>query len=236
MAPSRIFSTLILGITIQGCTHSSHYTTKLNQPLEREVKTDKSISLINNLRDGNHSSASIGEELFIVNRYTTDKNEIITIVAPTEKKFPQSSVWSGTYNYNDGTSGDLTVYTTPSYYNGIIGVILDKKEQLATNKPLIQLEGRKAGRRWKLNQTGGFFTTPKKNIDSWALRYGGKNRSKYIFEIINKHEQKTTDILQTIHVTEINFHDGFIIRNVLIEGIGSDKHGVIQYKVTDNLK
>ncbi|RTR40189.1 hypothetical protein EKG38_05570 [Shewanella canadensis] len=225
-----LFSCLIL----QGCTYNS-YTTKLEEPIKRDVVSEQYLSSID-LNDKKYLSATIGDELFIMNRYITGKNEIITVNAPTGKKFPQNSTWTGTYKYNDGKSGDLIVYTTPEYYKGTIGVVLDENENLITDKPLVQLEGTKKGRRWALNKTGKFFIITNDNIDNWALRYGGRNEGKYVFEIINKLESNTIDVLQTIYVTEKNFFNGFIIRNVLIKGISSNEYGVIQFEVTDTLR
>lgn len=175
----------------------------------------------------------MGDELFVMNRFITANNDVVTIIPPTGRKFPYSSTWSGTYKFNDGKSGDLIVYTTPTYYNGTIGVILDKNEKLATDLPLVQVEGIKSGRRWRLGSNSDFFAIPKTNIDSWALRYGGNNHNQYIFEIVNKYESKSTDVLQTIYVNEDKFRKGFIIRNVFIQGLSTNEYGVIQYNIAD---
>ena len=231
---SRIFSILIISIFIQGCSYTSH-TTKLETPIERTIIKSDYFSSIDSKNQEN-LSASIGDELFIMNRFIASSKEVITIIPPTGNKFPYSSTWSGTYKYNDGISGDLIVYTTPTYYNGTIGVILDTNEKLATDYPLVQVDGLKIGRRWKLNASGTFFTIPSTNIDSWALRYGGHKDHKYIFEIVNKHDAKNTDVLQTIYVDEESFLKGFIIRNVLIQGANTDKYGVIKYNISDVLE
>lgn len=229
----KIICIFILATIIQGCTYPI-YTTKLTQPIEREVVNARYITSIDSNND-EYLTASIGEELFVLNRYTT-KDDTVTIIAPTGERFPLRSVWMGTHIYNDGMSGDLIVYTTPDYYKGDIGVILNSNEELATEQPLVQLAGVKSGRRWKIQQNGKFFTIPIANIDSWALRYGGKNDGKYIFEVVNKHESKTTEILQTIHTTERDFVAGIIIRGVLINGVKANKYGVIQYRITDTWK
>ncbi|MFT5674321.1 MAG: hypothetical protein ACI808_000236 [Paraglaciecola sp.] len=228
---SRIFSILFISLIVQGCV--SH-TTKLETPIERTIVKSDYFSSIDS-KHQEHLSASTGDELFVMNRFVPSSEEVVTIIPPTGRKFPHSSIWSGAYKYNDGISGDLIVYTTPSYYDGTIGVILDANEKLATTHPLVQVEGLKTGRRWKLNRNGTFFTVPLKNIDSWALRYGGYNDNKYIFEIVNKHDSKNTDVLQTIYVNAAKFRKGFIIRNVLIQGVNTDDFGVIQYKISDVL-
>ncbi len=229
----RIFSILLVGIMLQGCASKS-YTTKLETPIERELIKNDYFSSIDS-KSNKHLSASIGDELFVMNRFLPSTKEVVSIIPPTGNKFPYSSVWSGTYQYNDGNSGDLIVYTTPDYYKGTIGILLDENEEMATTHPLVQVEGFKKGRRWKLNANGKFFTIPSINIDSWALRYGGHNDNKYIFEIVNKHESKNTDVLQTIYVSEEKFRKGFIIRNVLILGLNTDEYGVIQYQISDVL-
>lgn len=229
----RIFSILLVFSMIQGCASKS-YTTKLDTPIEREsVKNDYFTSI--DSKSNKRLSASTGDELFVMNRFLPSAKEVVTIIPPTGNKFPFSSTWRGTHQYNDGSSGDLIVYTTPDYYKGTIGVILDDNEDLATTQPLVQVEGFKVGRRWKLDTSGRFFTIPSTNFESWALRYGGHNDSKYIFEIVNKHESKNTEVLQTIKVSEEKFLKGIIIRNVRVLGLSTDEYGVIEYQVTDVL-
>lgn len=173
----RLVSILIISVIIQGCTHPS-YTTSLDRPFERTaIHSDYFTSIDSD--SGTKLSASVGDELFVMNRFITASNDVVTIIPPTTIPFPYSVIWSGTHKFNDGTSDDLIVYTTPTYYNGTIGVILDENEQLATDFPLVQVEGSKAGRRWKLGVDKNFFSTPQKNIDSWALRYGGNNNNRY---------------------------------------------------------
>lgn len=229
----RIFLILTISLLTQACTYTS-YTTKLDNPVERTVIYKDYFSSIDG-KSNDILSASIGDEMFVMNRFITAENEVVNIVPPTGNKFPRSSIWRGTHKFNDGKSGDLIVYTTPDYYKGNIGVILDENEQLATSFPLVQLDGAKEGRRWKLNARGKFFTIPQKNIDSWALRYGGNKNGQYIFEIVNKYESQVSEILQTIYIDESKFRKGFVIRNVLIQGLGIGEFGVIQYTVKDVL-
>lgn len=190
-----------------------------------ESKTNKSLE------------ASIGDELFIMNRYITGKDEVVVKVPQTKRSFPIRSTWTGTHTYNDGISGDLIVYTTPDYYHEELGVILDSNEKLTTSHPIVQLKGVNKGRRWKIinNHDNVFFKVPLENIDSWALRYGGKNDGKHIFEIVKKYESSTREVLQTIYINDKDFFNGFVIRKVLITGIRSTKHGVIEYKISDTV-
>lgn len=214
---------------IQGCSYTTH-TTKLQSPIKREVVEVRYLSEISD-----RMSASIGDELFELNRYITGRDEVITVVSPTSKAFPSGAIWTGTHLYNDGTSGDVIVYTSPDYHKSEIGVLLNSDGYMVTDRPLVQLEGLKAGRSWRLSGKK-FFHIPSKNIDSWALRYGGKNDGKHIFEIVKKHESRKNEILQSIFVTEQDFIDGFVIRKVLITGLESKKNGIIVYKIDDMLK
>ena len=61
----------------------------------------------------------------------------------------------GTHLFNDGTSGDLIVYTNPSYYKGQIGVILDEEGRVATEAPLYTCIGALHGFiAWRLARAG----------------------------------------------------------------------------------
>ncbi len=226
-------SLLLVGSVLQGCSYTS-YTTKLSKPVERITTVERYQSSIE-LKEGKVLSASIGDELFVMNRNIVGAVEVIQPLAPTGQPFPQGAIWTGTHRYDDGNSGILTVYTTPRFYKGTIGVILDKNEILRTNHPLVQVEGAKTGRRWTMFGSRDFFVISNNNIDSWALRYGGKKDNSHVFEIVNKHQSDTTEILQTIHINDEKFYSGFIIRKVLIEGVNFDTHGVIQYKIKDTL-
>lgn len=218
-------------ILLQGCVYNSH-TAKLNEPVQRKSVNNYVLLTDTNSNNGIFST-TIGDELFVIHRYTTGKSNTVIAKAPTGKPFPQNQEWLGTYKYNDGKSGDLYVFTTPEYYNGTIGVILDSNEKLVTKKPLVQLEGTKTGRRWALRSATNFFDF---YTDDWALRYGGMSDGRFVFEIVNKLESNTTDVLQKILVTNSNFYTGFNIRNVLIKGIEVDKYGVIKYTLTDTLQ
>jgi len=228
---SRIVLVVILGLIIQGCASKS-YITKLDHPVVRAATYSDYFSSIDS-NNGDKLSASAGDELFVMNRYLSSSYELVLYIPPTGIKFPRRATWSGSHNFNDGKSGDLIVYTTSEYYDGNIGVILDKDEQLATDRPLVQINGLKKGRRWKLNGSGKFFTIPKKNIDSWALRYGGNINNQYVFEIINKHESKSTEVLQAIYINEDRLRKGFVIRDVLIQGVDIDDYGILQYEILD---
>jgi len=227
----RVF--LVFCFFLQGCSYVS-YTTKLENPIERLTVEEKYQSSLKN-KEGVALSASIGDELFVMNRNIVGAIEVVRSVAPTGHPFPQGAIWRGTHKFNDGESGDFTVYTTASYYNGSIGVILDQNERLRTTFPLVQVEGTKKGRRWIVNGSRSFFAISKENIDSWALRYGGKKENIHVFEIINKHQSDTSEILQTIHIDDQKFFNGFIIRKVFIKGLNYDKHGVIRFKIKDML-
>jgi hypothetical protein len=170
----RIVSILCMSLILQSCVGIPFpQTTSLKTPIDRTTIPSDYFSSID-LRKKTPSLASIGDELFVMNRFSTSNREVVTAIPPTTDKFPYDSIWTGTHKYDDGTSEELIVYTTPTYYDGGIGVILDKYGQLATGYPLVQVEGSKAGRRWRLNATGKFFSRPSDNPVSWALRYGGQ--------------------------------------------------------------
>ena len=61
------------------------------------------------------------------------------------------------------------------------------------------------------------------------------NNGEFVFEIVNKLESSTTEVLQKVQVTDKSFYNGFNIRNVLIKGISADQYGVIKYKLIDTL-
>ncbi|MEN0038575.1 MAG: hypothetical protein AAGC78_15975 [Cellvibrio sp.] len=238
---------LLMFMTIlQGCAYSV-YTKKLENPVERkerpEAKSEEKYLSIIDCTTGAKCTASIGDTIFVVNRYIY-KNEVggqekIVPRSPTSQQFPENSLWMGTHLYNDGKSGDLIVFTTPDYHHGGIGIILDSNEKMATTEALVQVDGRKIGRRWNINQRGDFFATPSNsnstNIDSWALRYGGTDNKNLIFEIIKSNESKVTEILQRINITENDFSQGITIRDVKIKGRQTKEIGVIEYTVTDTL-
>lgn len=237
----QFLSTLLIVSSMSGCAYSVH-TTKLEVPvpkaefvstLDNEFHSEMSI-------DNGEQTASIGEDLFVINRYfeNTESYEIITHSAPTSFKFPQNAKWSATHKYNDGSSGDLLVYTSPSYYQGQIGVVLDDDLVVSTEEPLVQVSGAKKGRRWKLQGKSRFFKSREKVTKDvtekvWGLRFGGMSADLYVFEIVNRSDSTVIDILQTVKVSKKDFLNGFVLRDVFIRGTKGYKSGVIHFKAKD---
>ncbi|MEZ9241109.1 membrane lipoprotein lipid attachment site-containing protein [Vibrio splendidus] len=231
---------IVLTVALSGCVYTTH-TEKLNTPIARTNLSSIEEIPYSSFEGwvGEHK-ASIGEIMFVYEKYTQviENKEYIRFRAPTKHNFPVSAKWVANYKYDDGTQDNLLVYTTPKYYNSSIGVILDENNAVATDKPLVQVEGAKTGRRWSLLGKGQFFgihtneTKADKN-NSWALRFGGNIGSTYEFEIVNQNESTVVDVLQTIQVSERDFLSGFTIRGIFIQGKHKAKHGVITFVASD---
>jgi hypothetical protein len=223
----------ILLLSIQGCSYNT-YTTELSEPIVRKSPEHRFTSEFD-VRPEGVQEASIGSELFRISRYEIGEYEFVRVKALTSETFPAIADWKGTHVYNDGKSGDLVVYTTPKYYRGAIGVILDSEDRIVSKAPLVQLNGMKKGRRLKLSGEGKFFEISNKLIERWGLRYGGLSDNNYVFELFNKNDANVVEIIQSIQVTEKSFLDGFTVRGVFIKGLKKDTQGVITYKVYDRL-
>jgi len=223
-------------VLVMGCAshRGNSKITKLDKPILRENNGNKYTSVLN-IMVNEKQSASIGDELFRITRRFNTPAESVRVKSSTYDSFPHKAIWKGTHLYHDDSLGDLIVYTTPAFYKGTLGVILDSKGHLATFAPIIQVKGNllKRGRRWKVNGTGQFFTPGSVPYESWGVRYGGLIDNVYIFEILNKNEANVIEIIQTIKITPKAFFDGFVIRKVFIEGLGKDINGIIKYKVYD---
>lgn len=231
---------LLSSLALSGCVYSSH-TTKLDSPISKPVFESQTESEFKSELNDLVEFASIGDQLFTVSRYrkTTHTNEYIPFRAPTKLSFPVDAPWSATYKFKSNDSAnEYLVYTTPLYYKGEIGVILNENYDVATAEPVVQLVGAKEGRRWKLNGTGKFFqirsSESTKNIETpWGVRFGGVNEGLYIFEIINKENSTVTDVIQTIKVTQKDFLQGFVLRGIYIKGKEPYKAGIIKFTAKD---
>ena len=125
----------VISLIVSGCVYPT-YTTKLDSPISKssvEPEVSEGFKSIMSV-DKSIQTASIGDDLFVVQRFiaVTETYERIPYLAPTGKGFPVGAAWAATYSYNDGTSGDLLVYTSPAYYQGQIGVILDAEYVIST--------------------------------------------------------------------------------------------------------
>lgn len=231
---------LFFSLVLSGCVYSSH-TTKLDSPISKPVVKAQTGSELKSELNDLVEFASIGDQLFTVRRYkrTTHTKEYIPFRAPTKLSFPADASWSATYSFkNDDSVNEYLVYTTPLYYKGEIGVILNDDYEIATTEPVVQLVGAKEGRRWKLNGTGKFFrmssSESTQNIETpWGVRFGGVNEGLYIFEIINKENSTVTDVIQTIKVTQNDFLQGFVLRGIYIKGKEPYKAGIIKFTAKD---
>jgi hypothetical protein len=224
----KICSVFLVLLLVTGCYTS--YTRRLDTPILRPTPQQRIVSF-----KAGEQSASIGDELFRVTRHLVGEYEVVRFKAPTPEPFPLNAMWTGTHVYNDQKSGDLIVFTTPAYYDGQIGVILDERGMAATQEPLVQLDGAKKGKTWRLNGKGKFFDESSRFTERWMLRYGGKIGDQYIFEIVKDPESSTSAILQSIKISEPSFFEGFTVRDVFIKGLSGDTKGVIRYSVVDTL-
>jgi len=211
---------------------------RLDAPVTLDAGGNKYVSILDRNADG-ELTAVVGEEMFRVYRYAVLAQNSVNYDAPTTRRFPASAVWSGTHQYNDGNSGDLVIYTTLSYCRGTIGVILDAQGNPATNKPVIQISGRKIGRRWPLNGEGKFFSPSKKIssdnkelVDYWMLRYQGMRRGVYSFDLCAKGDD-ALKVEQTVTANEKKFLEGFSVKGILVRGVKKEDSGKIAYRIID---
>lgn len=221
--------TFLTVINLCGCTA---YTQKLEAPLPREIPPSHSVSRFD-IAPHEGQQASIGDELFCVSRYRLGPGQSTDYRAPTSIDFPRNIVWTGTHSYKDSTSPLLTVYTSPAYYDGTIGIVLDADGHLPIAKPIVQLSRLKKGRAWPMKADGKVFYWAETLEERWGVRYGGKKGSVYLFEIVNKSDANVTEILQSIEIDNASFLKGFVIRGVMLYGLKADEHGVITYKVNN---
>ena len=223
-------------------THFDIYTTSLATPIPRnELDFSTTRVAYSNLSIENREhTASIGEVLFSVSRFIETKEfyEEITHAAPSTGPFPQNAEWSATHSFSDETFNNVLVYTSASYKQGQVGVLLDSEYNLVSDKPLVKVAGKDLGRRWHLYGKGQFFKlgvrTSQKNTEKpWGIRFGGVIQGQYIFEIVDKSDSSTIEILQTIQLSEKDFLEGVVIRGVLIDGSEAIKSGLIKFTAID---
>ncbi len=232
LARIRLCCAIGLAMIIQGCAHVS-YTSPLYPPIEREKVGITYKSDFDPEKRG-EQSASIGDEIFVIRRYVIGERVEIRYKALDDiGPFPNANTWVGTHIYDDKQGGRYTVYTSPLFYKGTVGVILDKDGEPATRKPLVQVAGGKIGRRWRLQGTGKFFSLSNVLLEAWGARYGGKRGESYVFEILNKKDANVTEIIQSVQVTEADFLKGFTIKGVFVKGLSIDRQGVIRYSLQD---
>lgn len=239
-----IFSALILGCSqrIEQPSNIEIHTSKLSTPIKKsQFEPEKEVIVHSNLSETNSERvASIGDVLFAVTRTEEhiETYELIAYKAPSVGEFPQSADWVATHLYSDGSNENILVYTSGNFQQGRIGVLLDNRYNLVTDKPLVQVEGPNIGHRWHLYGDGPFFRTAEKRTMTrverpWGLRFGGVNKGVYKFEIVDKSDSRTNEVLQTIEVPEREFLNGIVIKGVLLKGVQKSRSGVIKYTALD---
>lgn len=159
--------------------------------------------------------------------------EVAVPAPPGLLPFPSRAAWSFTHLYNGDDGHEFPVYTSTAYYDGAIGVILDRDDNLATSKPLVQVAGSKRGRRWSIAGKGKFFEVPVELVEGWALRYGGRRGSDFLFEIVDAPNANVVQVVQAVQVSEVDFLRGFTVKGVLVTGLPGSQAGVIRYRVED---
>lgn len=219
----------IAAICSAGCSYAS-YTTPLATPIERTTQVPYAWSRI-----GEGGTVSIGDRLFWVRRYISGAREVVAISAPTKLlPFPTGGTWSKTHTYDNEDGHGLPIYTSPQYYRGSIGVILDDEDRLATKWPIVQVRGSKSGRRWALKADGGFFVVPDTLIEQWGVRYGGRQGAAYLFDIIDSANPTITQVTQSLQISSEEFFSGFTVKGVFIRGVEDLGSGVIRYSLRDD--
>lgn len=233
---------MILPLLLSGCIYNNLSEKAKDNITYRHFTTTQSNSIAEALAAVS-SPSSIGDVMFYVTKVeTTDtKSESYAYVSTIKNNpfFPEKARWSSSYIYKDEINNkNYRIYTTPRYFDGAIGVILDENFKPATEKPLIQVQGGKKGRSWELEPIADtnqpFFRVVEKQSTRivppvWGLRYGGFFSGKYTFEIVNKSESSSIEVLQSIEMPAKNFMAGFTIRGVRVKGVTPDSQGVITF-------
>ena len=203
--------------------------TEVSPPIEHQLAYSRKISTFD--RDITYElSASVGEVMFVLDRYTIGFETLALIPPARLNGFADAATWTITHKYLD-----RYIYTSPSYYNGQIGFMADNDGLLYKNGSLIQVSGGQAGRSWKLASMspGHAFYRPVVEREVWGLRYNGKNGETSEFDLINKINPKLSQIVQSLLVSDADLRDGFLVKGVLIRTIGPDEQGKLRYKLQE---
>jgi hypothetical protein len=228
VSPRTIACALIALSSLAGCY--TCYTTALEKPIPRELNQPESFSNVS----GGPQSATIGDVLFTLRRYVTGAYEEIAVPAPNGlRPFPSRAAWFHSHDYNGPDGEEIAVYTSPDYYHGTMGVMLDRYDKLITARPHVQLAGVKSGRRWQMAAGKEFFVVPTHLIEAWGLRYGGRKQSDYVFEIIDRSSPTVVQILQSIQLSPTEWGNGVTVKGILIKGLPDPGDGTIQFTLED---
>lgn len=241
----QVFGALSLCATLFGCV-SVDYVKKLDSPVlleqasspfpktaikeptpAKRYEVNKSCG---KTMPDNACISSIGDLIFQISIYQVTDLITVAALAPVDlNQFPVGARWMATHVYDrDGVQANI--YTSPEYYNGNIGVILNSDYKPETSQPIIQLAGNRKGRRWRLAGPRNFFGTSTP-IEAWGIRYGGKQGGDHVIEIIDKKNASTTEIIQTVRITDKEFSDGTTIKGARIKLLSAEKNGVIRCSV-----
>jgi hypothetical protein len=224
----RTVLALLTAVPLGACFYSSH-TTPVDPPVERGTVESGTWS---KLPDA--GMVSLGDRLFWVRRYVRGARERVDALPPSGLlPFPVDASWSKTQIFHDGNDS-YSVFTSPKYYDGDIGAILDSQDRLATRSPFVQVRGVKKGRRWAGQQGQRFFVLPDTLIEAWGLRYGGRRGDDYIFEVVDSPNPNVTQITQSLQIPVKDAFSGFTVRGVRVKLLSDSGDGVIRYTLRDN--
>lgn len=217
--------TFVLSVLLCGCG-SIDYIRKLDQPIGLIRHGDVRLHYFDGAKDG-VGSASIGDVVFVLQRFEFKDSAEVTAVSPRGlQPFPKSATWSATHEFElPGAKG--YIYTSKDYHQGNIGVMLDGNYFPASTHPVVQLAGNKKGRRWTLKTNGNFFVTARM-IEGWGIRYGGKQGSDYVFEIIDQLNSNTSQVIQTVKILEDTFRKGVVVKGVHMKLLAPEEKGIIR--------
>ncbi|WP_440616221.1 hypothetical protein [Cysteiniphilum sp. 6C5] len=180
--------------------------------------------------------SNIGDSMFISSRYIIMQQRKIN-TQNLRNGFGSSnpSDWSDTYIYDDGNMTSL-VFTSPSFYAGILGVIANTEGKFMTEEPFVAVKGSKKGWRWeKPSNSGNHFFSIIENtitVQQWRVRYSGfKNNNLHIQIIPLIGETSEKGVIHDIYITKQQFMQGFSLKEIFIKGISINKDASITYTV-----
>lgn len=229
---------------LSGCLHPA--LSRRARPINRWMQGHNGPWRASNVSSSEspQRTTSIGDIMFTVKRFEwrpgEDTVDTVLPASPVGSPFPGPSKWLGRYDYQDEDGIVGVLYTTPAFYKGKIGVVLDVDGHLAGERPLVQIKqrlGLLGGRDWQIpGWSGHFFAFPGSSPGdpvTWGLRYGGAKDGRHIFEIVNTAESTVIQVLQTITVSEQNLAEGISIRQVLLKARRTSQPGEIAYTIRD---
>ncbi|ODC02608.1 hypothetical protein BFW38_02630 [Terasakiispira papahanaumokuakeensis] len=257
-------------VLLQGCGGKPFYLTTVSPPVELGDSAAVQSSKLLTSDHVDHGWASIGDKLLTVEEYGASQKsgQEVAAHAPTRRDFPRRAHWSGLYRFNvdrlDSLSSTrkmqghgnvspavdkllnkdltgLTIFTTPDYYRGAIGVILDEQGHVATEEPLIQVTGGKAGRRWAMDYRGPFFVSTDaisgKPTTSWSLFYSGYRQGSYVLTLtsqtMNSQGRAQAQPEQTLYVSEQDLRQGTMVKGLFIQALAINEQGMLKLKIED---